>query len=44
MGSYHEVTGDHPLLEEFAMGEWVLCAQKLLPYVRGGRDGGPMGA
>jgi hypothetical protein len=30
VGSYHEVSGDHPLLEEFAMGEWVLYAQTLL--------------
>jgi hypothetical protein len=27
---YHEVTGDHPDLEEWAMGEWVLYAQQLL--------------
>jgi hypothetical protein len=28
--SYHDVTGDHPQLEEFAKGEWVLYAQQLL--------------
>jgi len=30
MTTYHEVTGDHPELEEFAKGEWVLYAQQLL--------------
>jgi hypothetical protein len=30
VGTWHEVTGDHPDLEEFAYGDWVLYAQKLL--------------
>jgi hypothetical protein len=30
VGTYHDVGGDHPHLEEFACGEWVLYAQKLL--------------
>jgi hypothetical protein len=28
--SYHDVTGDHPDLEEFAKGDWVTYAQQLL--------------
>jgi hypothetical protein len=28
--SYHDVSGDHPVLEEFTKGEWVEFAQKLL--------------
>lgn len=28
--SYHEVTGDHPMLEECSSGEWVSYAQQLL--------------
>jgi hypothetical protein len=28
--SYHDVTGDHPQLEEFAKGEWVQYAQQLM--------------
>lgn len=30
MTKYHEVTGDHPEIEQYAKGEWVLWAQQLL--------------
>jgi peptidoglycan hydrolase-like protein with peptidoglycan-binding domain len=30
MATYREVTGDHPELEEYTKGEWVLYAQQLL--------------
>jgi hypothetical protein len=30
MSGYHEVTGDHPTLEQGASGEWVSYAQQLL--------------
>jgi hypothetical protein len=30
MATYHEVTGDHPELQEYTKGEWVLYAQQLL--------------
>jgi hypothetical protein len=28
--SYHDVTGDHPELQQYAKGDWVLYAQQLL--------------
>lgn len=30
MSNYHDVSGDHPTLEEYASGEWVTYAQQLL--------------
>ncbi|HEU5472481.1 MAG TPA: peptidoglycan-binding domain-containing protein [Actinophytocola sp.] len=30
MSQYHEVTGDHPVLQRWASGEWVSYAQQLL--------------
>jgi len=30
MATYHDVTGDHPELDEYAKGEWALYAQQLL--------------
>jgi peptidoglycan hydrolase-like protein with peptidoglycan-binding domain len=30
MTKFHEVTGDHPEIQEYAKGDWVLYAQQLL--------------